>query len=395
MCFGFRDSQSTSSRSYKQPNHSYEECPECEEKFSDLKSLTQHFNAAHDSDENELNEKEANSSKKVDNNSFKQENPTIGECSKPMSSRTVKTKTVEATSEAMEKSKRNLAEQIKREVQRKIHENMKEQSLGMNKEKRAEQSFNSDSQLNKKNSTEAPTPSPAVSSKKRSREDSLEDCLKSPDTEPVRLVFYQDSQVERILDVGTAKLSSSSEEPFLNSFLAFFRKKDSSGAVDSVPTLTFVKGKGVRDSSSLDEEAEEQKRRSSASGEVSVVTLEDEEGDPLLEHIEASGLPLKLRRPTLNDGNCWYDAAADQVLLHNITDKPHQHEELRREVCQALRHLPQADTWRENFFSNSRKKFSLFIKRHSKSGTWTDNLGILCQATALYLGKAQHARNGN
>ena len=35
--------------------------------------------------------------------------------------------------------------------------------------------------------------------------------------------------------------------------------------------------------------------------------------DPLLKHISSSGLPLKLRPPTLSDGNCWYDAMADQV----------------------------------------------------------------------------------
>ena len=35
--------------------------------------------------------------------------------------------------------------------------------------------------------------------------------------------------------------------------------------------------------------------------------------DPLLDHITSSGLPLRLRRPTLSDGNCWWDAIADQV----------------------------------------------------------------------------------
>ena len=35
--------------------------------------------------------------------------------------------------------------------------------------------------------------------------------------------------------------------------------------------------------------------------------------DLLLRHISSSGLPLKLRPPTLSDGNYWYDAMADQV----------------------------------------------------------------------------------
>ena len=97
---------------------------------------------------------------------------------------------------------------------------------------------------------------------------------------------------------------------------------------------------------------------------------------------------LKFNHSTL-DGNCWYDAAADQVVLHEIAGKPEDHVELRREVCQYLRYLPQAATWVENFFSNSKKKFSRFISRHRRPGTWTDNFGIICQATALYLGKAQ------
>ena len=38
-----------------------------------------------------------------------------------------------------------------------------------------------------------------------------------------------------------------------------------------------------------------------------------EHTDPLLKHISSAGLPLKLRPPTLSDGNCWYDDVADQV----------------------------------------------------------------------------------
>ena len=112
------------------------------------------------------------------------------------------------------------------------------------------------------------------------------------------------------------------------------------------------------------------------------------ETDPLLEHIEASGLPLIMRRPTLSDGNCWYDAVADQVKLLEIPDKPTDHADVRDEVTKSLLNLPQTPFWIQNFFNNSNKNFRKFIARHRRPGTWTDNLGILCQATAFYLGKS-------
>ena len=48
--------------------------------------------------------------------------------------------------------------------------------------------------------------------------------------------------------------------------------------------------------------------------------------------------------------------------------------------------LPQTPVWTQNFFNNSKKTFRKFIGRHRRMGTWTDNLGIMCQATALFLG---------
>ena len=110
-------------------------------------------------------------------------------------------------------------------------------------------------------------------------------------------------------------------------------------------------------------------------------------GDRLLQHIEASGLPLRLRRATVMDGNCWYDAVGDQVRLHQIPDRPEDHQQLRLEVCRSLRRLPQTSTWVEHCFNNNKKRFSNFLARHRRVGTWTDNMGIMCQATAIYLGK--------
>ena len=74
--------------------------------------------------------------------------------------------------------------------------------------------------------------------------------------------------------------------------------------------------------------------------------------DPLVEHIRGSGLPLKMRPPTLSDGNCQYDAVADQIQLMKIPDKPTNHADVRDEVTKPLLNLPQTQTWIQNFFNN-------------------------------------------
>ena len=88
--------------------------------------------------------------------------------------------------------------------------------------------------------------------------------------------------------------------------------------------------------------------------------------------------------------NCWYDAAADQVILHDIPNKARDHINLRAEVCKTLLSLPQTPVWIQNIFNNSQKRFRKFLARHKRPGQWTDNSGIMCQATALYLGRNIH-----
>ena len=77
-----------------------------------------------------------------------------------------------------------------------------------------------------------------------------------------------------------------------------------------------------------------------------------------------------------------------QVILHDIPDIPRDHGSLRKAVANSLMTLPQTPEWIENFFENSKKNFLKFMARHRRLGTWTDNLGIMCQATALYLGNS-------
>ena len=66
----------------------------------------------------------------------------------------------------------------------------------------------------------------------------------------------------------------------------------------------------------------------------------EEEGDNeemLFVHIKNSGFPLEKSRETVTDGNCLWDAVADQVALQGgIPGVPHTHEGLRALVSNHL-----------------------------------------------------------
>jgi len=106
-------------------------------------------------------------------------------------------------------------------------------------------------------------------------------------------------------------------------------------------------------------------------------------------HIREHSLNLIPREATRNDGNCWYDAIADQIVLHEVPDMPTNHIDLRTAVCDALPYLPQSKDWIQNIFGGE-KSFSNFIEEHKNPGVWTDGLGIMCQATSLYVGRNIH-----
>ena len=91
------------------------------------------------------------------------------------------------------------------------------------------------------------------------------------------------------------------------------------------------------------------------------------------------------RECTKGDGNCWYRACADQVVLHNLPDLPRDHRALRLLITSRIRSLPQYDGWLANHFGGNVEAFDQFLHRHSQNGVWTDAYGILCQATALIL----------
>ena len=74
------------------------------------------------------------------------------------------------------------------------------------------------------------------------------------------------------------------------------------------------------------------------------------------------------------------------MKLFGIADKPRDHGDLRREVCDSMMDLPQTATWIKEFFSNSEERFRKYVERNRRLGKWIDNIGIMCQATALFIG---------
>ena len=118
-------------------------------------------------------------------------------------------------------------------------------------------------------------------------------------------------------DVGTAVVPASSSDPFLNSFFAFChdRAPEHQNSSNDVQMITYERPE-LRELS--EDEAEDDDVFVDEDDTEDIEEVPDT--DPLMDHITSSGLPLRLRRPTLSDGNCWWDATADQVRCHFYPD---------------------------------------------------------------------------
>ena len=77
---------------------------------------------------------------------------------------------------------------------------------------------------------------------------------------------------------------------------------------------------------------------------------------------------------------------ADQVRVAGVQGVAKTPWDLRDEVCNALKYLPNRFYWVETKFGGSFDRYFAFIEHHRRSTVWTDDMGIMCQATALYLG---------
>ena len=77
---------------------------------------------------------------------------------------------------------------------------------------------------------------------------------------------------------------------------------------------------------------------------------------------------------------------ADQVTLQNLPDLPRDHRILRELVIQRMPSLPQFEEWKARV-EETGEAIEDFLDRHKRPGEWTDNQGIICQATALAVGR--------
>jgi len=108
--------------------------------------------------------------------------------------------------------------------------------------------------------------------------------------------------------------------------------------------------------------------------------------------MKETNLKLEPKPATKGDGNCWYRAAACQVILHDIPNKPRNHKSMRLEVSNHLKNLPdqvKEDTINVVYQGRPRGLKDL-ASRQRKAGQWVDNTGVMVLATAHYLGRNIH-----
>ena len=145
----------------------------------------------------------------------------------------------------------------------------------------------------------------------------------------------------------------------------------------------FCSGRKVEDAGEQEEEKEDKGAEIIANAKKGDLTSNGDHVDVLKQHIEDHRLCLVFRECTEGDGNCWYRAGADQVVLHNLLGLPRDHKALRELVTSSIPSLPQYDDWLADVFGGDVEAFERFLHHHSQDGVWTDVDGIICQATAL------------
>jgi len=121
-----------------------------------------------------------------------------------------------------------------------------------------------------------------------------------------------------------------------------------------------------------------------------VVLTEDEVAyiEEIGTFLAATALCLEPSPPTKGDGNCWFRAAAEQVVLHDIS-APRDHLSLRLAVCSHVKRLPpqvKEDTINVVFLGKARGLKDL-ASRQRKPGQWVDKSGVMVLTTASFLGR--------
>ena len=100
-------------------------------------------------------------------------------------------------------------------------------------------------------------------------------------------------------------------------------------------------------------------------------------------------IPLQPRGATRGDGNCFFRSVADQILLHQISNKPKTHTSLRLAVCDHIKKLPPAilQNTVDIVFKGKRRGLIGLASRQRKSRQFVDDNGVMVMATALFLGR--------
>ena len=111
-----------------------------------------------------------------------------------------------------------------------------------------------------------------------------------------------------------------------------------------------------------------------------VYSLED-----LLNHIKDKNLNLRLRRPSTSNGDCLFDSLEDLIEKFDINSVPRDKNLLRQAICSSFTSHPQFPTWMSLHFKRP-VVFQMWYAKMKKTGTYSDNMGLIVAAAAHYLG---------
>ena len=103
------------------------------------------------------------------------------------------------------------------------------------------------------------------------------------------------------------------------------------------------------------------------------------------DYLETSKIPYCCSSPMFGDGNCWWRAMADLLGVEGED----AHKILRIQVCENVKRCP--EEWKKNIidleFKGKLRGLTDFVYRQKKDGQFTDDKGIITQATAYYTGR--------
>ena len=104
--------------------------------------------------------------------------------------------------------------------------------------------------------------------------------------------------------------------------------------------------------------------------------------------LEASNIPYRCSSPTRGDGNCWWRAIADLLGMEGED----AHKMLRWQVCENVKRCPKEwlETHTSLHFNDKPRGITDFVYRQKKLGQYTDNKGIITQATAYFTQRNIH-----